>query len=119
MSRLNARQADRAAGALLGAAVADALGVPYEYGSRPLEEQPRMHGGGLGGYAPGQWSDDTEMTVCLARVAATGLDLRTEDALNAIATASGGGMPTTRPISARRPVVFSARRRAAAVPPPT
>ncbi|HWH29919.1 MAG TPA: hypothetical protein VNU26_13325 [Mycobacteriales bacterium] len=46
---------DRAVGVLLGAAAGDALGVPYEYGSRPLpptDHQPRMLGGGLGGYAP-------------------------------------------------------------------
>ncbi|WP_226356090.1 ADP-ribosylglycohydrolase family protein [Pseudonocardia sp. ICBG601] len=77
--------ADRAAGVLLGAAAGDALGVPYEYGSRPLVGEPAMLGGGLGGYAPGQWSDDTEMSCVIARVAATGADLRTPDALDAIA----------------------------------
>ncbi|MFC5993504.1 ADP-ribosylglycohydrolase family protein [Pseudonocardia hispaniensis] len=79
---------DRAVGVLLGAAVGDALGVPYEYGSRSLPgpgEPARMLGGGLGGYAPGQWSDDTEMACVLAEVAATGADLRTADALDRIA----------------------------------
>ena len=76
---------DRAAGTLLGAACGDALGVPYEYGSRPLAGEPAMLGGGLGDYAPGQWSDDTEMTCAIARVAAAGADLRTPDALDAIA----------------------------------
>lgn len=78
--------ADRAAGVLLGAAVGDALGVPYEYGSRPLPppgETPRMLGGGLGGYAPGQWSDDTEMTCVVARE--IGSDLRTPAALDRVA----------------------------------
>jgi ADP-ribosylglycohydrolase len=83
--RLDARQTDRAAGALLGAAVGDALGVPYEYGSRPLEATPQMHGGGLGSYAPGQYSDDTELAVCIAEVAATGADLRSPAALDAVA----------------------------------
>ena len=78
-------QLDRAIGALVGGAVGDALGVPYEYGSRPLEAQPRMHGGGLGGIDPGQYSDDTEMAVCIARVAAGGADLRTAEALDAVA----------------------------------
>lgn len=76
---------DRAAGVLLGAATGDALGVPYEYGSRPLDGEPAMLGGGLGGYAPGQWSDDTEMACVVARVAATGADLRSEPALDAVA----------------------------------
>ncbi|MEY9911365.1 hypothetical protein ABIA35_007617 [Catenulispora sp. MAP12-49] len=46
--------ADRAAGALIGAACGDALGVPYESG-RPFgeDEVPVMLGGGLGPYAPG------------------------------------------------------------------
>jgi ADP-ribosyl-[dinitrogen reductase] hydrolase len=79
---------DRVSGVLLGVAVGDALGVPYEYGSRPLPgagEQARMLGGGLGGYAPGQWSDDTEMTSVIAQVAARFPDLRDKAALDAIA----------------------------------
>jgi ADP-ribosylglycohydrolase len=79
---------DRVAGVLLGVAVGDALGVPYEYGSRPLPgpgEQARMLGGGLGDYAPGQWSDDTEMTSVIAQVAARFADLRGKAALDAIA----------------------------------
>nr|WP_222132152.1 ADP-ribosylglycohydrolase family protein [Pseudonocardia sp. C8] len=70
---------------MVGAAVGDALGVPYEYGSRPLTGAPEMLGGGLGDYAPGQWSDDTEMTCAVARVAATGADLCTPAALDAVA----------------------------------
>ncbi|MEV6872238.1 ADP-ribosylglycohydrolase family protein [Amycolatopsis sp. NPDC051128] len=67
---LNAKQLDRAVGALVGAAAGDALGVPYEYGSRPLPgpgEPARMLGGGLGGYEPGQWSDDTEMACVIVQ----------------------------------------------------
>ena len=60
--------ADRPAGVLLGAACGDALGVPYEAGARALGERAEMLGGGLGNYAPGQWSDDTEMACVIARV---------------------------------------------------
>ena len=60
---------DRARGALLAAACGDALGVPYEFESPT--QTPEMIGGGLGPYDPGQWSDDTEMSTCVARVAAT------------------------------------------------
>ena len=79
-----ARQA-RAAGVLLGQACGDALGVPYELGSAPLGERAEMVGGGLGRYAPGEWSDDTQMAVCIAEVSATGADLTSAAALDAIA----------------------------------
>lgn len=78
-------QTDRAGGVLLGAACGDALGVPYEFGSRPLAGAPEMLGGGLGDYAPGEYSDDTQMAVCIAEVAATGADLRDSAALDRIA----------------------------------
>ncbi|QXT61620.1 ADP-ribosylglycohydrolase family protein [Tessaracoccus palaemonis] len=77
-------QSDRAAGVLLAAAVGDALGVPYEFAPR-IDHAPEMIGGGLGPYAPGENSDDTQMAVCVAEVAATGADLTTADALDAIA----------------------------------
>ncbi|MDX3750599.1 ADP-ribosylglycohydrolase family protein [Streptomyces sp. AK08-02] len=83
---LDARGTDRAAGVLLGAAVGDALGVPYEFKARLSEDQqPQMIGGGLGPYEPGEYSDDTQMQVCIADVAATGADLRSPEALDAIA----------------------------------
>lgn len=83
---LTDQQLDRAAGVLLGAACGDALGVPYEFGPRLLNSfTPQMVGGGLGPYEPGEYSDDTQMAVCIAEVAATGTDLRSEEALDAIA----------------------------------
>lgn len=77
---------DRVEGVLLGTACGDALGVPYEFGS-PLapDFEPRMTGGGPFGFAPGEYSDDTAMSVCVAEVAATGIDLTTEEALDQIA----------------------------------
>lgn len=85
-TRLSSAQVDRACGLLLGAAVGDALGAGYEFGSAQLgAEPPRMIGGGLGGFAPGEWTDDTSMTWAVADVAATGADLRSDEALNAIA----------------------------------
>lgn len=83
--RLDSRQNDRAVGVLVGQAAGDALGVPYEFGSPALDGEPQMIGGGLGGIEPGQWSDDTEMAICIAEVAATGADLRSDEALERIA----------------------------------
>ncbi len=58
---------DRYRGALLGLAVGDALGTTLEFrppGSfAPLAD---MVGGGPFGLAPGQWTDDTSMALCLA-----------------------------------------------------
>jgi ADP-ribosylglycohydrolase len=69
----SAGQMDRAAGVLLGAATGDAFGAP--------SEPPGYRG--------------TQLSVCIARVAASGVDLRTEEALDAVAVsfldwASGG-----------------------------
>src|SRR5438105_1897037 len=79
-------QRDRIAGVLLGPACGCALGVPYGFAPRLTEDRaPEMAGGGLGPYAPGEYSDDTQMAVCIAQVAASGADLRGEEALNRIA----------------------------------
>lgn len=76
---------DRIEGVLLAMACGDAVGVPYEFGSALLapDEVPRMIGGGLGPYAPGEWSDDTQMAVVVARVAAD-QGLRSVAALDAV-----------------------------------
>ncbi|MDO5723888.1 MAG: ADP-ribosylglycohydrolase family protein [Flaviflexus sp.] len=82
---MTAERIDRARGALLGSAVGDALGVPYEFGTIPLSGDPEPLGGGLGNYEPGEWSDDTQMATCIARVAATGLRLTSQSAQDQIA----------------------------------
>jgi ADP-ribosyl-[dinitrogen reductase] hydrolase len=62
----------RAVAALLGAAVGDALGAPVEF-MTPSEIRSKhgtlrtMEGGGWLNLAPGQVTDDTEMSLCLAR----------------------------------------------------
>lgn len=83
--RLTSAQHDRACGVLLASAVGDALGAGYEFGSAAYDGWPAMIGGGLGDFAPGEWTDDTAQAVAIARVAATGADLRTVESLDAIA----------------------------------
>jgi ADP-ribosylglycohydrolase len=68
---LGAVELDRAAGALVGLATGDALGAGYEFGPA-LDHRPEMIGGGLGNWAPGEWTDDTQMAICVAEVAASG-----------------------------------------------
>jgi ADP-ribosylglycohydrolase len=62
---------DRVAGTLVGLAAGDALGAGYEF--RPIPAGPiGMIGGGLGPWLPGEWTDDTQLALCVARVASTG-----------------------------------------------
>ena len=107
--KLQAAHLDRTAGVLVAQACGDALGVPYEF-SAPPSGEPEMKGGGLGPYAPGEYSDDTQMAVCIAEVAAKGLDLTSDDALDEIAElflewqekgASDVGVQTSRVLSQR------------------
>src|SRR6516164_710033 len=83
---LTTAQLDRACGVLLGTAAGDALGAPYEFGPpRGPQLEVAMVGGGGFGWEPGEWTDDTSMAIAIAEVAATGADLRQEEALDAIA----------------------------------
>ncbi len=55
--------------ALLGVAVGDALGVPYEFKSKTdmqIEPAVGMNGYGTHNQPPGTWSDDSSLTFCLA-----------------------------------------------------
>jgi ADP-ribosyl-[dinitrogen reductase] hydrolase len=79
------RRADRYLGCLLGLACGDALGGPVEFVSR--DEIARRYPNGLrdfvgGGWlhlTPGEITDDTQMTLALARSLARGGDLDMED----------------------------------------
>lgn len=82
---LTPAQTDRARGVLLASAAGDALGAGYEFTFPAPDLVPEMRGGGLGDFAPGEWTDDTDQAMAIARVAATGLDLRTPEALDQIA----------------------------------
>ena len=58
---------DRAKGALIGLALGDALGTTLEFSGRDtLPRVTDLVGGGPFGLAPGQWTDDTSMALCLA-----------------------------------------------------
>jgi ADP-ribosyl-[dinitrogen reductase] hydrolase len=66
---------DRAAGALLGLAVGDALGTTYEFRTLTQPDYPTLAtgpatdiiGGGPFDLTPGQVTDDTQLAVCIAR----------------------------------------------------
>lgn len=64
--------------ALLGVAVGDALGVPFEFRSRSeMKYNPAtdLIGYGTHNQAPGTWSDDSSLTFCLAESLLEGYDL--------------------------------------------
>jgi ADP-ribosylglycohydrolase/predicted protein tyrosine phosphatase len=84
---LPAEQQDRAAGALLGLAVGDALGAGYEFGPPVDPTTVDMIGGGPLRWSPGEWTDDTEMAICIGRVAAVSPDLGAPSTLAAIGDA--------------------------------
>ncbi|MEA3410191.1 MAG: ADP-ribosylglycohydrolase family protein [Pseudomonadota bacterium] len=66
MSRVYALRS-RYHGALLGLAAGDALGTTLEFKSPgTFEPVSDIVGGGPFGLAPGQWTDDTSMALCLA-----------------------------------------------------
>ncbi|WP_299453699.1 ADP-ribosylglycohydrolase family protein [uncultured Microscilla sp.] len=64
--------------ALLGVAMGDALGVPFEFKrSHQMKETPAvdMIGYGTHNQLAGTWSDDTSLTLCLAESLTKGYDL--------------------------------------------
>lgn len=82
---LTAEQLDRALGVAVASAAGDALGAGYEFQRGWTgDPEPAMVGGGLGGFEPGEWTDDTTMAWGILDVAADGADLRDEAALTAI-----------------------------------
>lgn len=58
-------RADRVKGVLVGLAAGDALGAGYEFGP-PVTGSVEMIGGGPFGREPGEWTDDTQMAICIA-----------------------------------------------------
>ncbi len=66
---------DRIVGVLVGLAAGDALGGGYEFG--PAFDGPvEMKGGGPFNWEVGEWTDDTQMAICIAENLSTGtLDL--------------------------------------------
>jgi ADP-ribosyl-[dinitrogen reductase] hydrolase len=115
---LTAAQRDRACGALLATAAGDALGAGYEFDPpMPPEAAVDMIGGGLGSFERGEWTDDTSMAIAIAEIAATGADLRDEQAQDSLVdrwsfwarTAKDIGVQTSTVLSAAKARGISAR----------
>ena len=76
---------DRAAGTVLGGAAGDALGAGYEFGPPLAPGAPvGPYGGGIFGWEPGEWTDDTQMATAVLSALAAGPP--GDEALAAVAT---------------------------------
>lgn len=104
----SAEIADRAVGVLLVSACGDALGAGYEFD--PPERIPArvgMVGGGPFGWDPGEWTDDTSMAWVIAEVAASGVDLRDEQAQDQIAAGWYAWMRQAKDVGAQTSTVLT------------
>lgn len=112
MKKTNEKQLDRIRGALYGVAVGDALGGPLEFMSdwqicNTYGRVTDMIGGGWLNLKPGEVTDDTQMTLCVARgildalEGDNGLDLVASVGQQFIAwlTASKGTLAAPAPIA--------------------
>lgn len=118
-------RADRVAGVLLTTAAGDALGAGYEFTTPRPDTVIDMIGGGIGAFAPGEWTDDTSMALAIAEVAATGVDISTDIGMDAIAAQfvrwydsdpADIGNQTRAVLSTRPATAAEMRERAWAVP---
>ncbi|MBP2382295.1 ADP-ribosylglycohydrolase family protein [Brachybacterium sacelli] len=86
---LTPEQRRRAAGSVVAAATGDALGAPYEFQAPVVDsEDIDMIGGGVLGWQPGEWTDDTAMAIVVLEAAISTSnrhDLRMETAQDQIA----------------------------------
>ena len=92
---------DRIEGTLVGMAVGDALGAGYEFGP-PVTGSVEMHGDGPFGFESGEWTDDTQMAICIAQATIGGVIDLTDAGNRFIAWASGAndvGAQTRRVLS--------------------
>jgi ADP-ribosyl-[dinitrogen reductase] hydrolase len=66
----------RTVGAIVGMAVGDALGAPFEFGpALPKKQVIEMTGGGTFGWGVGEWTDDTQMALPILQACAQGQEL--------------------------------------------
>ncbi len=105
---------DRIEGVLLGTAVGDALGAPYEFQPPRGPELPVVMEGG-GPWGPGEWTDDTAMAVAIAEVAATGADLRDVHAQDVLVKRWYGWSLTSKDVGIQTRNVLSTANRGSGI----
>ena len=112
MAELSGEQRHRAAGALLTMAAGDALGAGYEFGGPyPADMPVTMKGGGAFNWAPGEWTDDTQMALVIAQAALKAGDLLSAAALDRIAGGWVQWTATAADVGAQTSAVLAAAKR--------
>ena len=81
----NTFTSDKVSGVLVGAACGDALGAGYEFGPA-LKPGTAVRMRGQGAFEPGEWTDDSAQMLAIAFATAKGIDLRTEEGQDEVAT---------------------------------
>jgi ADP-ribosyl-[dinitrogen reductase] hydrolase len=85
---LSTVQRDRALGSIIASAAGDALGAPYEFDPPIAVDQPvLLEGGGHFNWAPGEWTDDTSMAICILELLAKGRALGDESTQDELVSA--------------------------------
>lgn len=67
---MNITREDRITGVLVGQACADALGMGYEFVGPPAKGEKAVMRKGALGFAPGEWTDDTQQAIVVAQAKA-------------------------------------------------
>ncbi len=120
MTELSLEQRDRAVGAILGAALGDALGAPYEFstsspGIRLHGTAADFAGGGALDWEPGEWTDDTSMAVPVLEALSRGGDLTSDTTMDRIAVVWWGWAKDAKDIGAHTRRVLSDMTKPSAV----
>lgn len=108
--KLTAQQLDRAAGAIVGMAVGDALGSAYEFGPAHGDDWHPQFGRGVFGHAPGEWTDDTSMAMPILDALARGESLQRGAVLGRIAGEWDAWSRTAKDVGAQTRAVLGAMR---------
>lgn len=104
--RLDSAQLDRAVGAVLASACADARGSQYEFGPELPDSQAAEFGVGHFGHARGEWTDDTSMAIPILGQLAEGASPLDAESLGYIVGAWDGWSHTSRDVGIQTATVL-------------
>ncbi|CAG7845409.1 ADP-ribosyl-[dinitrogen reductase] glycohydrolase [Pseudoclavibacter triregionum] len=104
--RRDSAQLDRAVGAVLASACADARGSQYEFGPQLPDSQAVEFGVGHFGHARGEWTDDTSMAIPILRQLAEGASPLDAESLGHIVGAWDDWSHTSRDVGIQTATVL-------------